>query len=87
VIKVKTKYAEAIWKSEEFCWFSDNKDFEEMLNDYAPDLDDYAYDTPFLIGGFDKIALDLVKEIFGSDLEVVSFEPPEPPEEKPGVVY
>ena len=87
MIMIEYKGLQASWSSKSGRWASTNKKFMEVLNGCLPDEDDISADTPFRIGGIDKIVLDKVKEVFGKVLKVIAFYPNAAPEEVKGIDY
>ncbi len=87
MILVKYRNSQASWSFKSEKWVSADKEFADILNRHLPDEDEISPSVPFRIGGMDKIVLDSAKDVFGKQLEVVSFLPGLAPEEKEGVVY
>ena len=87
MIAIEYRGLQASWSSKSGRWVSTNKKFMEVLNGCLPDEDDISADTPFRIGGIDKVVLELVKNLFGKALKVIAFYPNAAPEEVEGVDY
>jgi hypothetical protein len=90
MIKIQYKNFKATFNSKDMKWKSEDKVFERVLNDSAPEVAELSTSIPWKEGpmgtsGIDGLALE--KIIYLGEIKIVEYIPTELPKEKIGVVY
>lgn len=86
MLTIRYHDAVASWDKDDHIWRSKDKGFIKTLNQLLPE-EALAVDAPFREGGVEGIVLDRAKEIFGKEIEVLVFEPTDPPPDEDDIDY